>query len=253
MPPNNVVHNRPYRPVDADTPLYEKVVQQIEERITSGELQVGDRLPSQRQLASELSVSHVAIKEALRTLAAKGLVEVKRGSGAYVADRSILAISDIMMLFVDDRSIDDLNVAREYIETEVVRLAVRHASADDVADLRKAIEYMREELSMTGSTLESNSRFHRSLAHSCHNVVYQVLAEVLLRLVRNFQHPRLHIVAPLSYHHRLRVHERIVEAVDARDLDKALNAMRDHWQEAREAWAALLSQQHAAVGLADDV
>jgi len=236
---------KPYQTVHTSR-LYEGIVLQIEARIASGDLQVGDRLPPQRQLAQELGVSPPVVKEALRALAAKGLVEVRRGSGAYVSDKGIIAMSDIMNLLADDRWIKDLSAAREWIEQDVARLAVLHATPEDLTALWKALSEIEEEIARTGLHGSKHVAFHRCLAQASHNRIYGVVMDLLLSLTYQFLRPRRPPYGPQGPAYGLLVHRRIVEALETRDLDRVSEALHDHWQEARESEDAQEESQGSA-------
>jgi DNA-binding FadR family transcriptional regulator len=230
MKATNADQPKPYQAVRTKR-LYEEIMQQIEARIASGELQVGERLPSQRELAESLGVSSVAVKEALRALAAKGLVEVRRGSGAYVSDRALIAMSEVMRLFVDERSLQELQDARVLIESEVVRRAATYATDEDLIALREAFHVMEEELAANGTyCAESSSRFHLVLAEASHNVIFRIVMGLLLHVVLHIGLYRYPAFGPEGPEYALELHRQILEAIEARDPEQAQEAMREHSQ-----------------------
>jgi len=248
-----IEQRRPYQAVRTKR-LYEEIMHQIEARIASGELQVGERLPSQRELAESLGVSSVAVKEALRALAAKGLVEVRRGSGAYVTDRALIAMSEVMRLFVDEHSLQELQDARVLIEPEIVRRAAANATDEDLAALREAFRMMEEQLEASGTyCAESSSRFHLALAQASHNVIYRIVMELLLHVVLHIGLYRYPALGPEGPRYALGLHRHILEAIEARDPERAEEAMREHCRAVQAILTAALSDEDRGDGSSSEV
>ena len=74
-----------YQPIQSER-LYERIVDQIESRIVAGDLKVGDQLPAERELAEQFTVSRTAVREAIKALREKGLVEIRLGRGTFVTN-----------------------------------------------------------------------------------------------------------------------------------------------------------------------
>lgn len=225
-----------YAPVQS-AKLHEAVMEQVQALVATGQLQPGDPLPSQRELALRFRVSHATVKEAMRGLAAKDIVSVEQGRGTFVADRSIIAMSDIMRLFVDEHHVDDLNEARRLIESEVVRLAAGRATEADLQEMRKALEAMKVEMATAGHYRNTNLDFHLALARASHQRAYTVIMELLISLVRDFQQPLLRGFGRKGPEYAVAVHQRILDAIVEGDADGAYAATQDHWVEAEEAAA----------------
>src|SRR5947209_1142112 len=106
--------------------LYEKIVEQIERRIWSGELKVGDQLPAERELGDQFHVSRTAVREAVKALREKGLVEVRPGRGTFVTNGTSQAVRDslgLMMKFSLGNGSREIVEVREMIEPEIAALA----------------------------------------------------------------------------------------------------------------------------------
>ena len=117
---------------------------QIEQRILTGELRSGDRLPTERELAEQFQVSRTAVREALKILAQKGLVDMRPGRGTKVIDGANEALSHslglVMKLKLGEVGGSNMLVeVREMLEVEIAALAAARATDTDVAALREAV------------------------------------------------------------------------------------------------------------------
>src|SRR6266852_5540540 len=110
-----------------------KVYEQIEELITSGTLRSGDRLPTERELAEQFQASRTAVREAMKTLAQKGLVDMRPGRGTIVIDGTSQAMRHswgLMMRVGQTSNSDELVEVREILEPEIAALAAARAAEE---------------------------------------------------------------------------------------------------------------------------
>src|SRR5258707_8214762 len=129
--------------------LYEKIVEQIERRILAGELKVGDQLPSERELGEQFRVSRTAVREAVKALREKGLVEVRPGRGTFITNGTSQAARDslsLMMKIAPGEGSRDLVEVREMFEPEIAVLAATRATDEHIAVMRAAVETMEAAL-----------------------------------------------------------------------------------------------------------
>ena len=153
--------------------VYEHIVEQVERAIFAGRLRSGDRLPPERELVHQFRASRVAVREALRTLEHRGLIEVRHGSsgGHFVrhVDASLLR-RDFATLFRLARiSLLQLTEARLMVEPEIARLAAERATGADLELLRAAVD----------GQPAARDRFHRLMASAARNPVHAVLVDAL--------------------------------------------------------------------------
>jgi GntR family transcriptional repressor for pyruvate dehydrogenase complex len=205
----------------------ERLAALLEGRVVSGEFGEGEKLPSERVLAERFGVSRPVVREALRGLAERGLVEVVPGRGAYVRRfRMADAARPLDMLFRRRRPTPrDLVEARRMLECEAACLAATRADEEDL----KAMEAALVRFERAGDLLEKVAQdvaFHASIARAAHNPVVETMfasvvnlvAEVMLRSLGDPDVSR----AGLPYHRE------IFEAVRGRDPEKARVAMGEH-------------------------
>jgi DNA-binding FadR family transcriptional regulator len=216
----------PFQPVQNQR-LYEKVAEQIGFLIAAGEFKFGDRLPSERELARQLGVSRPVLREALVTLEIAGAVEVRGGSGCFV-----LATPDTRPPAFADGGPSPFEVihARNVIEGEIAALAAEKATAEAVTHLTETVDTMRADIAGGRDTRETDRLFHVRLAEIAGN---SVLAGIVGDL---WSHMMMPVFSRLGANSGLRdtdsitivEHIRIIDAVAARDIGRAHDAMSDH-------------------------
>jgi len=179
----------------AQTRTYERVLDQIEEQIMSGDLGVGDRLPPERELASMLGVSRAAIREALRVLEAQGVLrrpQVGTGpdSGSVIAGTPSLGLSRLLRLHVAlaNFPIDDVVEARTTMERASARLAASHATDDHLSHMRRLLDRM-DDLGLSREEFNDlDTEFHVVLAEAAGN---RLVADMTIALREAMRHTLL--------------------------------------------------------------
>lgn len=194
--------------------VYEHIVEQVERAIFAGRLRSGDRLPPEREMVHQFRASRVAVREALRTLEHRGLIEVRHGSsgGHFVrhVDAGLLR-RDFATLFRLARiSRGQLTEARLMVEPEIARLAAERATGADLELLRAALD----------GQPAAKDRFHRLMATAARNPVHAVLVDALSDLG-----PRACIEDDETV---TAAHTTIFAAVAAREPERARAAMATH-------------------------
>src|SRR5262249_11393136 len=125
--------------------LYEQIVEQIEKLILDGKLRPGDQLPSERELAERFSVSRTAVREAVKALREKGLVEIETGRGTFIThgvSKALRQSLDWVMRSGEGNALADLVQVRDILEPEIAALAAEKASERDVRSLAQAVKVM---------------------------------------------------------------------------------------------------------------
>ena len=215
--------------------LYEKIVDQIEGRILAGELQPGDHLPSERELAEQFRVSRTAVREAVKTLAEKGLVQVRPGRGTFVTNDTSEAVRHSlgrMLKIGQPEGARYLVEVREIFEPETAALAAVRASDEQITALREAVAMMEGALDDGDTFIEGDLDFHLTLAEASQNALIPILIDSIVDLLREQRMAIFHVAGGPQrgqYHHR-----RILEAVSRHDPQAAREAMRAHLRQVRE-------------------
>jgi GntR family transcriptional regulator, transcriptional repressor for pyruvate dehydrogenase complex len=218
------------RSVGRARPLSAEVVAQIESLIVAGKWQPGERLPAEPALATQLGVSRSVVRDAIRTLTARGLVEVRQGIGTTVSDSALEAYADslLMLLLRSEFCVGDLFDARATIESGVVVSAARNRTDEDCFELRRHVELMAEAVERGDwrAAFAEDLSFHRAVIRATGLPALIVILEPLHHviasslLVPDVGKPELFDVPD---------HERICRAIVARDVDEAARAMTAHF------------------------
>jgi DNA-binding FadR family transcriptional regulator len=236
---------------------FQGIVAQIESLITNGMLEMGARLPSERELAEQFRVSRVVVREALRDLQARGIVEVRQGSGAYVQmiPSEALTRSLTLLLKLEKPAFLDLMIARRALELTATPLACEHATARQIQSLRDCLSEMNV-VARQGLHLEENFyeyghmdlRLHTLITEASQNSILVTLVSAVLPLVMA---GRFEVVKRLgsfdqflsrSALRELHVHTEhieIVQAIANREGLAATDLMQAHIDRAIEVYGSL--------------
>ena len=215
---------------------YELVLDRIEEQIVAGNLRVGDRLPAERDLATQLGVSRSSVREAVRILQAQGVVTSSVGtgprSGTVIAALPAEALTRMIRLHLALSSFElaELFDARVTLERSSARLAARLATPDDLAQLRALLEQMDEPWLPRELFNALDTEFHVALARASHNrLVSDVTVALRNSLSRNIQQAFVSIADWDAMRDTLTTeHHAIYEAVDAGDAEAAAARIESH-------------------------
>jgi GntR family transcriptional regulator, transcriptional repressor for pyruvate dehydrogenase complex len=215
--------------------LYEQIVQQIEQRFLNGDLKVGDRLPPERELAEQFGVSRTAVREAVKALRQKGLVEILPGRGTFITNDASEGVRHSLGLLMKIAGIDgspDLVEVREILEPEMAALSAVRATDEHIAALRESIAKMDTALTNPDEFIEADLDFHLVLAEATQNTLIPTLIDSIVDLLRE-QRARIFRVANGPQRGQVH-HRRILDAIVRHDAAGAREAMRVHLQQVRE-------------------
>jgi GntR family transcriptional repressor for pyruvate dehydrogenase complex len=206
----------------------DSVVQLIERLIVEQKLAIGEALPPERELAARLAVSRNILREALRILNQKGLIQVLAGRGAFVQQPSPQIIGDSLALLLQVQQVRLIDIcdARLLIEPEVARLAAERATHEDISRLHDLMNQLHTTHASTGAHVEIDLRFHRAIAEAARHSVYQVLVDAVRTPVLRAM--ALAAGAPKSLETSDVYHLTILTAIANHDPEAAQAAMREH-------------------------
>ncbi len=179
--------------------LSQKIERRIEEAIRQRKLVPGNKLPSEKELCASFVVSRTALREALRRLSARGLVEIKKGSGMYVSEIAIEdAVKSLNLYYdlkFDSNLIAQMIEMRSLFEPQIARLAARNRTEEDIQVLSHNIVELQE-CNPDNTQMEADiiNRFHTNLAKATGNPMVIVSMEPvysLLPRMRNFMYANI--------------------------------------------------------------
>jgi GntR family transcriptional regulator, transcriptional repressor for pyruvate dehydrogenase complex len=221
---------------------FEEAVEQIAEKIKSGDLHIGDRLPSERELAAQMRISRPTLREAVRTLAEAGVLDVRRGQSGGIFVSSELIPRELVRSRQAIRVSEVAGVleARRLLEPRVAQLAAVHATEDDFAALAALIERKRELaadddfLRHEDLFLQLDLKFHLAMARATRNSTVVQLMRSVLRRLEIARDMAVH--APLVPDWVISIHERTLAAIRSADFELIDAVMDEHLAQLEQIW-----------------
>lgn len=218
-------------PLEREQRLYERVAEKIMELVSSGAWKPGYRIPPERELSESFGVSRTVVREAVKALEARGVLESTTGSGVSVRLADFGMVSRSLETYMQLSNPVDfeirLNEVRRVLEVELVALAAGRATPEQLAQLREICQKMRAGNKSAGQMAELDFNLHVTLAEATQNELFKVLLAPLLGALRN-QITLTWQDFTQSVDVVLDQHEAIISAVESGDADTARQAMTRH-------------------------
>jgi GntR family transcriptional repressor for pyruvate dehydrogenase complex len=225
-----------FRAVPREATLANRVTGEIERLIIAGRLRAGARLPSERELSEQFGVSRTVVREAVRGLAARGLLEVRPGSGTTIRSPSAESIARSMTLFLcagqPDLDYARVHEIRRVLEIEIAGLAAGRRTDDDLARLDAILGEMATVPLDRDGFARNDVAFHSALAAATQNPLFPMLLDSIVETM--LQVRRMGFDVPGAVPNALRFHRAIYEQVRAGDPTGAREAMRVHLLDSEE-------------------
>ncbi|EJL58589.1 transcriptional regulator [Rhizobium sp. CF122] len=217
--------------------LSDEVFDRLERLITSGELQPGDEMPSERVLMERFGVGRPAIREAMQSLASKGLVSISHGERARVLKltaQSILRQVDLtakIMLAQSNDTLEHLKNARIFFERGMAREAAQRASKADIVDLKSIIQRQRNSLGDADRFINADMEFHTRIAQISGNPIFVAVSEAMLAWLKEYHTDMLIWTGKEKF--TLVEHEEILTRLEEHDVDGSETAILKHLERSR--------------------
>ncbi len=214
--------------IEVESPT-DKIIQQLKQLITTGQLKPGDRLPAERVLAERLGVGRSYVREAIRKLEFFGLLKTSPQSGTYVSGYSIKMIEGVLTDIINFNK-DDFSAlieARYYMEINAARLAAMRRTDDDLALLRAAVADYDNKVNSKQDAVQEDMFIHLRIANATKNSVFESMLLMLLPdIIKNIIDQKIcgdnRGVQAMAEHHE------ILQAIADQDADAAGAAMAAH-------------------------
>ena len=205
--------------------LYRVVADRIQELIRNENIEPGERLPSERDLATKLAVSRASLREALIALELGGIIEVRGGSGVYVSEQPD---EDQTLPEAGPGPFEVLS-ARRLIESEIAAIAARVATDGAIDAILKAVQEMEKHHANYSSNEQADRNFHIAIARATGNSALVGALDYLWDQRGRLWHKlKEHFQTEELRQETLKDHRRILEAIAAHDPAGARKAMRAH-------------------------
>lgn len=215
--------------------LADRAYSGIVEIIDKQALAVGDRLPSEAQLAVSFGMSRTVVREALVRLASDGITVARRGAGSFVKNRPSDRLAQYMPLAELPATLGSYEV-RFVLETEAARLAAMRCSPEALARLEDGLNELRNALLSSAPAHTEDMELHRRIAEASANPAFLAAFDALTPEVERIMRAGVDISrsrSPEVVATMMLEHERIVDAIRARDAEGAALTMRWHLAEGR--------------------
>ena len=210
----------------------EVIIQQIKEQIKKGILKPGEKLPSEREMASLLGVSRASIREAIKALSFSGYLEVIQGKGTYILEMAT-QYDEIVNFFsgFSNYSLDYLMEARIMFEGEFARLAALNASKEEIGVIEKIFNEIAKSKDLNSFVIK-DLEFHLAIAKATHNpfmnglmkIIGEMLYKETLKIIEISKDTRVNTIETTRH---------LVQAIKQRNAERAKELMGKHIRNVR--------------------
>lgn len=210
--------------------LYTNIVDDLENKIKTGELSDGAKLPSERVMAEKYSVSRNVVREAYKVLSEKGLVDIQMGKGAYVCipkDNVLTTKLEEAITISKSSTLEEILEVREILETAVAKKAVSMATKENIRNLELIYDRMEQAIGDNSLFAEEDTNFHIELAKCTGNSTLVLL----INTFNNISDKKLYKLNALYSNRFLKAqkeHKDIIEAIKDRDEARMMLAIDSH-------------------------
>jgi len=214
--------------------LSDQAMETIFDQIRRGALRPGDRLPPLRELVVRLGISQTAIREALRGLVGRGVVELQPGRGAFVRNMSsdVLVNPESLILLLKQETLMHAIEVRKALEVEAIGLATERATDEDLAEMERILRKMQRSAKSPENAFRHSPGFHLAIAHATHNPLMVNMVKSFVSLLKD--HAALGKFVPEAQEREYRLHAELFDAIASRNVAEARQHMRKHLEISKE-------------------
>jgi GntR family transcriptional repressor for pyruvate dehydrogenase complex len=217
--------------------LHDSISQQLKRLIEEGKLAPGDRLPAERELAERFKVSRNSVRDALRTLEARGLIEIRQGDGTYVRDvKPANLFSGLLDVLVEQKeNIRTMLQARRAIEPGIAYFAALNGRPDDLRNLEAILARHEDKARQADPGVDEDALFHAAIARMTGNPILISIMD----LINQQSVTTRDIVLKYDNSAIRHGHRAVLDALRANDAEGARRAMAQHIDEVLAAYELL--------------
>ena len=212
--------------------VYMKIVEQVRDLIKEGRLKPGDKLPPEQVLAEEFGTSRPSVREALSALEILGITESRGGKGNFIKDHLETPLYEQKFRELEEEeSPFELLEARKVVETEMVGLAAKKATEEEIAAIQESLDKMKSAMTNIPEIMEFDREFHINIARAAHNSLLFSMMIFLADLSKeklwiNLKEKSWSIPGrPQKY---FKEHNEILKSIKNKDSKSARNRMYEH-------------------------
>lgn len=212
-----------FQPIEENTPVYKKVMEQIQRMIIEGELKKGDKLPPERDLAEMMQVSRPALKQAISALEALGIVSSRQGDGNYITSDVVSVLNPLTIRFLlDNGDSTDILEFRYCMEVQLAALACVKRTKGQLKELEKLLEKMKGVRTISERQYYNNL-FHFSIIKISGNKLVISIYENIMNLIGS----QIKMTDGTNFYES---HSLIYEAIKNQEPEKAAHYMAIHFK-----------------------
>ena len=233
--------------------LSQRIERTIENAIREKKLVVGDKLPTEREMCESFGVSRTALREALRRLSARGLIDIQKGSGMYVAELNMKDAIKTLNLYYDlkfdENLLSQIIEVRYRFEPEIARLAALNRTKENITELEENLaEFEHCDPDNTQKEADLDNKFHLTITKSTFNPIIQISMEPIYSLLPRM---RNYIYANIEGEKAgiLESHKDLVFAIRTQNGDNAYKIMQDHLKRTTEIYEKHMGKGNNPTGL----
>ena len=213
-----------FKNIEESEKSYQKIMNQIQRLILSGDLKKGDKLPPERSLSENLGVGRPTLKQALSALESLGIIESRHGGGNYISeDLNNVFNTFTLKYYLSKGNKSDILEFRYILEVQLAKLAALKAKKSDIDKLSNIVEKMKK-VKSSEERLDLNFKFHLELARVNENTLILSVYESIIELVI------MQTMLTDGYHF-YEYHKEILNAIEEGDSTLAAKHMSDHFTE----------------------
>lgn len=237
--------SKTFNPIASRNQLSKLVAEDIQTAIITQKFLPEEKLPSETEFCNQFNVSRTAIREALQTLSARGLIRIEKGRGVFVETLSSKTVTDPLALFLkfhlEEEYAYDVIRARQIIEPPVAGWAAKYRTDEDIEKLEKNLSRHQETITNIEQIAKIDMEFHLILARACNNEVIPLILDPVQRLMPQTKVAVLDSVKQ-AQNSAIEWHTKIFQHVKDRNEVDAIKAMEDHLSYAGEHVSKMLKK-----------
>ena len=207
-------------------PLAEQVAEHILKGIVENGLEAGDKIPNEFELAEAIGVGRGTVREAIKILASRQVVEIRRGAGTFVSENQGMVEDPLGLSFLKDKThlALDLLAVRMMLEPEIAALAARNASHKQMGELKDQMNKVEDLINSGEDHTREDILFHQKIAVCSGNMVVEKLVPIINSAVTLF----VDVTKARLGKETIETHREIVDCISRRDSEGARCAMNMH-------------------------
>jgi GntR family transcriptional repressor for pyruvate dehydrogenase complex len=223
-----------FKEIEVEKPV-DIIIKQIRDLISSGQLNPGDRLPSERQLSEKLGIGRTYVRDAIRKLEFYGILKVQPQSGTTVAGLGITALEGLItgVLKMEKSDFSSLVETRVILEVEATKLAAIRRTTEDVDNLLINLDLFHDQVKKGNSGVEEDFMFHLKISESSKNLVIKSLMMIVVPEILQI-YKNLRICEDGKLYKSYEDHLNVFNAIKNKKPDDAAAAMKFHLKDILE-------------------